>query len=258
MNSKLSVSLITPSFNQAETIRSCIDSVIRQQYQVHEHIIMDGNSSDPTGDLVHSLNLPGIRFFSEPDGGPYDAMNKGIEKANGDLVGILNADDCYCDDRVIGDVAGLLETSGADCLYADLVFVDRHNPGKVLRYWKSYPFTPGSFSKGYHPPHPTFFVKRELYRKLGGFNTILKISADFELMLRFLEKYRITACYLPRPIVRMRLGGISTGSAGSVLHGYKECYRAFGMNGIPVGPDYFIRRTRVILQQYWKREGLVN
>ncbi|NCA77611.1 MAG: glycosyltransferase [Alphaproteobacteria bacterium] len=258
MNPGLKVSIITPSYNSAEDLEGCLKSVITQKYPVWEHLIIDNQSSDTTTDLVHSLNLPGIRFFSEPDGGPYDAMNKGIEKANGDLVGILNADDCYCDDRVIGDVAELLETSGADCLYADLVFVDRHNPENVRRYWKSYPFTPGSFSKGYHPPHPTFFVRRELYRKLGGFNTMLKISADFELMLRFLEKYRITACYLPRPIVRMRLGGISTGSAGNVLHGYKECYRAFGMNGIPVSPDYFIRRTRVILQQYWNREGLVN
>jgi len=149
----------------------------------------------------------------------------------------------YIDDRVIADVVETIERSGADSLYADLYYVSSRDTDKVQRHWKTNAFVPGSFAKGWHPPHPTFFVKKEIYEKYGVFDTTLKVSADFELMLRFLEKNRISTCYLPRPILKMRHGGESNGSLRNIIRGNINCYIAFKKNGLKVSPFYFLYRV---------------
>lgn len=247
-------SVITPSFNSGAFISGCIDSVNHQTYTNIEQLIIDGGSNDCTLTVINSYKKSRIvKILSEPDQGIYFAMNKGICLASGDIIGILNSDDLYLDDMVISDVVGKMESSGADSLFADLYYVSASDTDKLQRLWKTHAFVPGSFSRGWHPPHPTFFVRKEVYEKYGLFDTSLQVSADFELMLRFLERYRISTCYLPRPILKMRHGGHSSGSLKNIVKGNINCYRAFKKNGIPVSPLYFFYRTWPKVVQYWKR-----
>jgi len=237
------ISIITACYNSALTVKDCIHSVSLQTWQDIEQIIVDGDSSDNTVELIRSLPSRVSVIISEPDEGLYDAMNKGISLATGDVIGILNSDDLYIDNQVLHDVAGLMTETGAESLFADLYYVYPDNTDKIFRYWKTSSFVPGSFSKGWHPPHPTFFVRKEIYEKYGLFDTSLKVSADFELMLRFLEKHRISTCYLARPILKMRHGGQSSGSLKNIITGNINCYKAFKKNGIRVSPFYFLYRA---------------
>jgi len=245
-------SIITPTFNSAHTISDCIYSINEQSYFDVEQIIIDGCSTDNTVTLIKSISGRVSYLVSEPDKGLYDAMNKGISLATGDVIGILNSDDLYFDKNVLQDVAGMMTETGSDSLYADLFYVYAGNTEKILRYWKAKEFVHGSFAKGWHPPHPTFFVRKEIYERFGLFDTNLQISADFELMLRFLEKHRISTCYLPKPILKMRQGGESSGSIKNIIKGNINCYKAFKKNGIEVGPFYFIYRLIPKLQQILK------
>lgn len=247
------VTIITATFNSSQTITDCLNSVNSQTWPDIEQIIIDGNSTDDTLERIKGTPSRISTIVSEPDGGLYDAMNKGIRMATGGVIGILNSDDLYIDDRVIADVAETLERTGADSLFADLYYVSASDTDKLQRLWKTHAFVPGSFSRGWHPPHPTFFVHKEIYEKYGLFDTSLQVSADFELMLRFLERYRISTCYLPRPILKMRHGGHSSGSLKNIVKGNLNCYRAFKKNGIPVSPLYFFYRTWPKVVQYWKR-----
>ena len=237
--------------NSARTIYGCQRSVNSQLFQNIEQIIIDGKSGDNTLEIVKAEPSRVTVIVSEPDEGLYDAMNKGISLANGDVIGILNSDDLYIDDMVLQDVAELMTETGAESLFADLYYVYPENTDKIFRYWKTSSFVPGSFSKGWHPPHPTFFVRKEIYEKYGLFDTSLKVSADFELMLRFLEKHRISTCYLPRPILKMRHGGQSSGSLKNIITGNINCYKAFKKNGIRVSPFYFLYRAAPKVMQMW-------
>lgn len=249
----MKVSLITACFNSASTITDCLHSVNCQTWPDIEQIIIDGNSTDDTLERIKGTPNRISTIVSEPDRGLYDAMNKGIRMATGGVIGILNSDDLYIDDRVISDVVETLERTGAESLFADLYYVSASDTDKVQRLWKTRAFVPGSFSRGWHPPHPTFFVRKEVYERYGLFDTSLQVSADFELMLRILERYRISTCYLPRPILKMRHGGQSSGSLNNIVKGNINCYRAFKKNGIPVSPLYFFYRTWPKVVQYWKR-----
>ena len=236
-------SILTPTLNSATTIIDCITSINNQLYNNLEQIIVDGKSSDNTLEIIKSMPNRVSTISSEPDEGLYDAMNKGIGLATGDIIGILNSDDLYIDNKVLQDVADLMTETGTESLFADLYYVYPDDTNRIFRYWKTGSFIPGSFSKGWHPPHPTFFVKRSVYEHYGLFDTSCKISADFELMLRFLEKHRISTCYLPRPILKMRQGGQSSVSIKNIIIGNINCYKAFKKNGIRVSPFYFLYRA---------------
>ncbi len=223
--------LITPTFNSALTIRDTLASIQMQEYPDIEHIIIDGVSRDNTLEIV--AEYPRVsRVVSEPDRGLYDAMNKGIRLASGDVVGIINSDDFYTTPRVIKKVAEKMSETGADALYADLEYVGAGNINRVVRTWKAGRFTPGYFYRGWMPPHPTFFVRRELYERYGMFNPDFRFSADYELMLRFLLRYRIAVCYLPEVIVRMRAGGASNANLGNRLRANREDRLAWKLNGL--------------------------
>jgi glycosyltransferase involved in cell wall biosynthesis len=226
----LRVSIVTASFNSSATITDCLKSVASQTYPA-EHIIVDGASTDNTLELVHKIS-PSVRILSEPDDGIYDAMNKGIRLATGDIVGILNSDDFYAGPQVLEKVLTQFQKSGADALFADLVYVRPNNLERVVRYYSGAGFTPAKFAWGWMPPHPTFFVRRELYERYGLFRTDYKIAADYELTTRLLARHNVKYSYLPEVIVRMRTGGVSTNSLLSNWILNREILRACAENGI--------------------------
>jgi glycosyltransferase len=245
------VSVITVAFNSAKTIADTIRSVAAQTYGDIEYIVVDGQSKDETLDVVRTFGSRVDKLISEKDRGIYDAMNKGLGLATGEVVGFLNSDDFYASPDVIDSVVRALEASGADCLFADLVYVRADDPDKVLRAWTSSSFSPGKFTTGWHPAHPTFFVKRKVLEELGGFDEAYRISADYELMLRLLERHRISSSYLAKILVRMRDGGESNRSLKNVIVANIECYRAFAKNGIRVSPFVMIRKPMSKVQQYF-------
>ena len=185
----MKVSIITVSFNAEETISDTIKSVINQDYENIEYIIIDGASKDKTSSIVKSFGFKVAKFISEPDKGIYDAMNKGLALATGEIIGILNADDFYADSSIISKVVKRFQEEKVEGLYADLVYVKRNDTNKITRVWRSGDYSKGKFLKGWMPPHPTFFVKREVYEKYGNFNLDLPSAADYEIMLRFIHKH---------------------------------------------------------------------
>ncbi|MGK0390177.1 MAG: glycosyltransferase involved in cell wall biosynthesis [Maribacter sp.] len=234
----MQISIITITYNSVETVRDTLDSITKQSYKDIDHIIVDGLSGDGTLGVVNEY--PHVsKVLSEKDEGIYDAMNKGLSLASGEIIGILNSDDIYNNDYVIEKVAALFMGSDIDAVYGDLHYVDYQDTKKVVRIWKSGPFNRNKFLHGWMPPHPTFFVKKSVYEKFGGFNTKLKISADYELMLRLMYKHQIKVAYLPEVLVKMRMGGISNSSLKHRLLANNEDKLAWGINDLK--PKFYIR-----------------
>jgi glycosyltransferase involved in cell wall biosynthesis len=227
----MKISIITVVWNNKETIKDAIDSVLNQTHEDIEYIIIDGASSDGTVEVVKSYGDKINKFVSEPDKGLYNAMNKGISLANGDVIGILNSDDFYINDKVIGKVVKEFEDRGVDSVYADLVLVKSENIDKTIRYYDSSHFNPERFAYGWMPAHPTFFVRKEIYSKYGMFREDLRIGADFDILARFLYTHKISYSYIQEVLVKMRLGGIST-SFWSVWTNNVEQLRVCKDNGI--------------------------
>ncbi|MFN0015263.1 MAG: glycosyltransferase family 2 protein [Saprospiraceae bacterium] len=230
----MKISIITVCRNSAATIGDTLASVRDQTHHAVEHIVVDGASSDGTADIVRAH--PHVaRWVSEPDWGLYDAMNKGIRMATGEVVGILNSDDFYAGPHALARVAEAFVRHGTDALYADLNYVQPHPPHRAVRHWRSGTYRREQFRYGWMPPHPTFFVRREHYEILGGYDPHFRVAADYELMLRFLYKHRLSACYLPEVLVQMRTGGISNSSLRRRWHANREDRRAWTQNGLRPG-----------------------
>lgn len=249
----MKISIVTPAFNSAKTIRHTIESVARQTYPNVEYIIVDGGSHDATAKIVaHYPDVVDL-FISEPDHGVYDAMNKGIRAASGEIIAILNSDDFYIHSHVLEQIAATFQQSGADSVYGDLQYVDQHNPHKVIRHWESGAFQRRKFLAGWMPPHPAFFVKRVVYQRHGLFNLSLKSSADYELMLRFLYKHQVSAAYVPDVLVRMRVGGLSNATWRSRIRANREDRTAWKINGIK--PRFYTTILKPLrkLQQFYYR-----
>ncbi|MFX0197330.1 MAG: glycosyltransferase family 2 protein [Candidatus Hodarchaeota archaeon] len=226
------ISLITVSYNNSATIEDTILSVMSQSYPFIEHIIIDGASTDDTMALIKKHENKIDRFISEQDNGIYDAMNKGISLASGDVVGFLNADDVYYDNDCISTVINEIKKKNVDSVFADLVYVHPNNLNKVVRYYCSSNFLPHKFSSGLMPAHPTFFVKRKCYEKYGKFKTNYIIAADYELLIRLFATHNISYSYIPKVLVKMRVGGLSTRSLKSNWILNREIVRACKENGI--------------------------
>ena len=227
----MKLSIITVTLNRCDTLRDAIESVHNQTVPV-EHIIVDGGSTDGTMELVESYGTQISRSISEPDQGIYDAMNKGIQLATGDIIGILNADDFYRHPRVLEHVLNVFEKEGIESVYGDLEYVDFKKTEKVVRTWKAGHFQPKDFLRGWMPPHPTFFVKKSAYDRHGLYRAHFSSAGDYEMMLRLLYKYRITAAYLPEVLVRMRTGGVSNRSLWRRLAANAEDRQAWKVNGM--------------------------
>jgi len=227
----MKISIITVVWNNNETIKYAIDSVLNQTYKDIEYIVVDGASTDGTVEVVKSYGGKITKFISEKDNGLYDAMNKGISLATGNIVGILNSDDFYVDNNVVKQVVREFNNRGVDSVFADLVYISSSNINKVVRYFDSGQFKPSLFSYGLMPAHPTFFVKKSIYEKYGNFHTNFKNAADFDLLARFICTNKITYHYIDKVIVKMRLGGAST-SFSSIWTNNIEILRACKVNGI--------------------------
>jgi glycosyltransferase involved in cell wall biosynthesis len=226
------VSIITACFNSEATIRDTIDSVLGQDYPCIEYIIVDGASKDGTLGIVKGYGDKINIVISEPDKGIYDAMNKGIWAASGDVIGMLNSDDFYIDDSAVTQLINCMEGAGTDTVYADLVMVDRKNTERVLRYYDSSTFHLERLRYGWMPAHPTFIVKRELYETYGGFSLDYSIAADFEMVVRLLYVAGASCAYLPAVVIKMRVGGASTRGLKSSWVLNREIVRACRANGL--------------------------
>jgi glycosyltransferase involved in cell wall biosynthesis len=249
----MKISIITVCFNSAKTIASTMQSIAQQAYTLKEHIVIDGASTDNTVIIVKQFASVD-HVLSEPDSGVYDAMNKGIALATGNVIGFLNADDIYMDDTVLTQVANCFADSNVDACYADLLYVNADNTDKIVRYWQSCAYKLGMFKKGWMPAHPTFFVRRHIYEQYGGFDLQYKRQADFDLTLRFLEIHKINAVYVPRIWVKMRMGGMSNNSIIGIIKGNVEAYRACIAHGFNVFlPIFILQKISSRLPQYFKR-----
>lgn len=240
----MKISIITVVYNNKETIQDAINSVLSQDYDNIEYIIVDGASTDGTVEAIKEAikryTERSIKFISEKDDGIYDAMNKGVALATGEVVGLLNGDDVYADNLVLKKVAGVFTNRSVDVCYADLVYVDKYDLNKVVRYWKSSDYHDSLFSKGWAPPHPTFFVRRKVYEKYGVFDLSYSMGNDVDLMMRFLEKYKLKSVYVPDVLVKMRLGGISNRHFLNIVRQNMELLRAGKKNDIKIFPPVFM------------------
>lgn len=231
----MTITLITPVWNSADTVSDCLKSIDTQTINC-QHIIMDGGSIDNTLAEIERHPSQHRIVVSEPDQGMYDAINKGLKLANGDVVGILNSDDFYAGRDVLEKVAKTFENPEVDACYGDLLYVDRRDTNKVVRNWRSGHYRQRSFYNGWMPPHPTFFIRRKMYDKFGGYRLDLGSAADYELMLRMLLKHGAIASYLPEVIVRMRNEGMSNSSLINRLRANRMDRQAWVINGLKPRP----------------------
>ena len=244
------VSVITVCRNAESVIEDCVRSVAGQSGAEIEHILVDGASTDGTLDRIRSLEHLGLRWVSEKDDGLYFALNKGLALARGEIVGVLHSDDFFADSGVIRRVVETFADSSIEACYGDLDYVARDDVSRVVRHWKSGPFQPGLFGRGWMPPHPTFYARRDVYERFGGFDTQFVLGADWDLLLRFLEVKRIRTSYLPGVMVRMRLGGISNRRWQNILSNNWECLQAFRKYGLAVPLSYLVAKLCHRLAQF--------
>jgi glycosyltransferase len=254
----MKISIITVSINSSSTIATTLSSVAKQMqtYADIEHILVDGGSTDGTLDIIDRFRSGIAHVITGPDKGIYDAMNKGIALASGDIIGILNADDFYANENVISQIATVFEDDTVDACYGDLEYVDTLQTAKVTRYWRSGDYRPERFFRGWMPPHPTFFARRSLYEKYGSFNLSLGSSADYELMLRFLLKYDAHAVYIPDVLVKMRTGGVSNASIRNRLRANRMDRLAWRINGLHPRPWTMYMKPLSKLGQYFRRKSI--
>ena len=307
----MKISVITVCFNSSSTIKDAVDSVLAQEGVELEYIVIDGGSSDNTVDLLRGYGGRIAQLVSEPDEGIYDAMNKGVSRATGDVVGILNSDDFYAHDQVLSQVMAAFESgevqssdglgqrseaialgagassraptvfggndgalpsseyesaidnrqseiterkevASVDCVFGDLDYVDAEDTSRVVRAWRSKPYTPGAFKRGWHPAHPSFFVRRSVYERFGAFDLNLPIAADYEFMLRVLERYRMPSVHLADVFVKMREGGASNASLQNIFKANLQCWKAWRQNGLGWSPLPVLAKPLSKLKQLGK------
>ena len=232
----MKISIITATYNSESTLKTCLKSVLCQSFENIEYLIIDGNSTDETLDLVrqHQLQFPKIEFkiLSEKDRGIYDALNKGIQLSTGEVIGFVHSDDMLADNQIILTLANKFENENLDGIYGDLQYIDKNNIDKVVRYWKGNDFNSRLLKKGWMPAHPTLFLKKEVYKKHGMFDLDYKISADYDFMLRIFKDNSLKFNYLPKVITKMRVGGASNRSIKNIIQKTKEDYRTVCSNNI--------------------------
>lgn len=227
----MKISVITATYNSAATLVDCVKSVNSQSYENVEHVVVDGASTDGTLELVSSMAVRGLRMVSEPDEGIYDALNKGIACSSGEVVGFLHSDDFYPDCDTLRHVAAALADPSIQAVYGDLQYVSKHDTTRVVRNWRSSMFSPSLLRRGWMPPHPTLFVRRSAYQKIGCFDRRFTISADYHSVLRLFQQQDFTSVYLPRILVKMRIGGASNRSLTNILRKSRQDLQALRETG---------------------------
>lgn len=252
----MKISIITVCYNAAETIADTLRSVRQQTYHNIEHIVVDGGSVDNTLAVVAAEGAHVVKIVSERDRGIYDAMNKGLALATGEVVGFLNSDDVLAHADVVEKIAQTMANSVIDACYGDLVYVAQDDTNKVVRYWKSQTYRHGLFDRGWVPAHPTFYARRVLYQNYGNFDLGMQLAADFDILLRFFEGHQITSTYIPEVLVRMRLGGATNVSFRNVLRQNMEIAKSFRKYGLSVGLKPFVFRLMSRLSQFVRKPSL--
>lgn len=228
---KPKICIITVTFNSSKTIQDTLDSIYEQDYENFHHIVIDGKSSDNTLEIVKSHKNKNLTIISEPDNGIYDAMNKGLLNINGEIVGFLNSDDMYANNNVLSNIALVFEDNEIEACYGDLVYVNYEN-SKIIRYWKSGTYKSSLFSKGWCPPHPTFYVRKSALEEYGLFDTNFNLAADSEYMMRLMKKNNIKVAYINKVLIRMRVGGATSKSLVNIIKQNIEIIRALKLNKI--------------------------
>ena len=228
----MKISVITACFNSQKTIAEAIESLKRQSWPFIEHLVIDGASQDASVAIASKTLGDGDVLISEPDRGIFDALNKGLQRASGDVIGFLNSDDLFAHDNVLRRVAACFNDPNVGAVYGDLQYVDADDTERVIRYWKSGTFSRRKLQRGWMPPHPSFFMRREFYEDLGGFDPAYRISGDYDSLLRYLSSEMFSVVYLPEVLVKMRVGGASNGSLKAILRKSSEDIKAMRNNGV--------------------------
>lgn len=226
------ITVVTAVYNGIASIAECLDSVAGQDFKDVEQVVLDAQSTDGTTELIRAHAGPHVRHVCERDRGLYDALNKGIKLANHDVIGLLHADDVYADSHVLSRVAYAFRADPTlEGVYGDLVYVSAHEPHDIVRYWRAGEYHRGLFFRGWMPPHPTLFLRRSVYERVGGFRTDLNIAADYEFVLRALHIHDVKVAYIPEVFTRMRLGGMSNRSLVNVARKTQQDLEAWKLNG---------------------------
>jgi glycosyltransferase len=228
----MKISVVTAVRNGRTTIGAALDSLRNQTHDDIEHVVQDGQSTDGTIAYLQSNGLPQMTFESVPDTGIYDAINHGIARARGDVIGLLHADDQLASDTILASVAAAMADPAIDGVYGDLQYVARDDDTRVIRHWRAGSFTKANLQRGWMPPHPTLYLRRDVFARAGLYDTSYRIAGDYEAMLRFLTAGEVRLAYLPQVMVRMKMGGISNKSIAHILRKSREDYRAIRRHGI--------------------------
>ena len=226
------VTVVTVVYNNVKHVRDAILSVISQEYPHIQHVVIDGGSTDNTVEIIQEYSSQISVFLSEPDKGMYDALNKGIARSCGDIVGFLHSDDLFRDPNVLENIVTAFNDPEVDVAYGDLNYVSASDPNRVIRRWRSGSFSPRKLAWGWMPPHPTLFLRRSLYEQIGGFNTRYRIAADYDHILRVFSRQNLKSEYIPQVLVKMRVGGLSNRSFRNIVQKSKEDYRVLKENNI--------------------------
>lgn len=228
----MKISIITAVYNRADCVEQAVNSVQQQTYPNVEHVVIDGASTDGTLEVLQNCLSAKAMLVSEPDNGIYDALNKGLSRASGEVVGIMHSDDFFADADVLQHVAAAFADSMIDAVYGDLDYVAKTDTSRVIRHWRSGAFHPGRLAWGWMPPHPTLFLRRRVIEQWGGFDTQVRIAADYDAILRYFGQGKIRAAYIPRVLVKMRVGGESNRSLAKIWLKSREDYLALRRNRV--------------------------
>lgn len=250
----MKVSIITAVYNRVTSIAQAVESVQAQTWSDMEHVVIDGASTDGTLQILRSCLSDRAILISEPDKGIYYALNKGLARATGDIIGLMHSDDFFADDRVIESVVSAFSDPGVDAVYGDLDYVAKDEPSRIVRHWRSGEYQSGKLARGWMPPHPTLYLRRSVFEQWGGFDTSFRIAADYDAILRYFGRGRIRAAYIPRVLVKMRVGGESNRSLAKIWLKSREDYRALCNNGVGGLATLAVKNLSKV-QQFFARGG---
>lgn len=244
----MEISVVTAVFNRGDTISHSIESVQAQSWANVEHVIQDGGSNDKTLDIIKSKSDGRTNLESGVDAGIYDAINRGIERSSGDVIGLMHSDDFFANNEVLSWVAKAFEDADVDGVYGDLQYVSESDPSKTVRNWVSGEYCSTKLAQGWMPPHPTLYLRRTVFEQWGLYDTSFQIASDYDAMLRYLVKGRINLAYIPEVLVKMRVGGESNRSVGRILQKSREDYRALKRNDVGRLKTLVLKNARKVRQ----------
>ncbi len=247
----LKVSIITTTYNSQSTISDCMDSISCQTYKNIEHIIIDGGSNDRTLEIINRKKITNSKVVSENDNGPYDAFNKGLKMVTGDIIGFVHSDDYLAKDSVVDSIVSRFNKNDIDSLYGDLDYISKNDKNLVVRRWRPGNYKRINFIFGWMPPHPTIYIKKEIYQKYGLFNISFGTASDYELIIRFFYKYRISSLYLPKTITKMRTGGLSNSSFFNRVMSHLNDWKAWRENKLSIFPFWVILKPIRKIPQFF-------